>query len=431
MLVAPLAPAPCLPQTGCHAPAQPMRILVLASDIPATVSMPGSPRLMSLCRGLAKSHCLTLVARSDQGERHRAFVADSTAAGTFDDLVTLAPPHGARWWGRQVHRLRREAHFVTRYRHSEYHREQCQIVRDLHARHQFDVVYADGLIMAQYVEDAKLDCSAVIDLHDSLTMLYGRAAGLERNSFRKVALKLEARSIARLERTLSTVFAAIITNSAVDEAYMRSLDRHANAITIPNGVDSEFFGGSHDDGDPHKLVFTGVMNYAPNEDAVVYFCDEILPLIQERSPNAEFWIVGKDPTPKVLELGMLPGVHVTGGVPDVRPFLDGSGVFVSPIRYGAGVKNKVLAALAMGRGVVATSVSLEGLDLTDNEHLLVADEPTAFAAKVCGLIERPAAAVRLGRAGQAHVRASYSWDHSAEVLERTLRGATAGRTRAQ
>ncbi len=407
-----------------------MKILVLAYDIPATVSMPGSPRLMSLCRGLAKSHRLTLVARSDGAERHRAFVADPTGASIFEDFLTLPQPHAATWWGLQVHRLRREAHFITRYRNPEYHREQCRVVRDLDARKRFDLVYADGLIMAQYVEGAGLECPAVIDLHDSLTMLYRRAADLESNRFRRVALRLEARSIARLERSLSTVFSAIITNSAVDEAYVRSLDRHANAITIPNGVDSEFFGGSGSEGDPRKLLFTGVMSYAPNEDAVVYFCDQILPLIQARKPEAEFWIVGKNPSPEVHALGKRPGVHVTGGVPDVRPFLDASGVFVSPIRYGAGVKNKVLAALAMGRAVVATSVSLEGLDLRDNEHLLVADLPTEFAEKICGLIERPTAAARLGQAGQAHVRARYSWDHSVEVLDQTLRGAADSRTRA-
>jgi glycosyltransferase involved in cell wall biosynthesis len=403
-----------------------MNILVLAYDVPATVNMPGSPRLFSLCRGLAKSHSLTLVARSSSQERHRAFVSDPAVAGVFDEFVPLAQPSGTNWRDRQIHRIRRGAHFVTRYRYPKFHQEQCQVLREVHARKRFDMIYADGLIVAQYVEDAGMNCAAIIDLHDSLAMLYSREVRLERNPVRKIALMSEARSIANLERVLSRAFGAIITNSPVDEAFIRSLDQGANAITIPNGVDSAFFGGSQDEGDSRKLIFTGVMSYAPNEDAAVYFCDAILPLIQDQKPDAEFWIVGKDPSPMVIGLGRRRGVHVTGGVPDIRPYLDKAGVFVSPIRYGAGVKNKVLAALAMGRAVVASSVSLEGLDLQDDKHLLVADNPRNFADRVIGLMKHPETRTRLGQSGQAHVRANYSWDYSANLIDRTIHEVAAG-----
>jgi len=131
-------------------------------------------------------------------------------------------------------------------------------------------------------------------------------------------------------------------------------------------------------------------------------------------------VVGKDPTEKVQLLAQRPGVHVTGGVPDVRPFLEAAGIFVCPLRFGAGVKNKILAALAMQKAVVATRVSLEGLDLREDKHVTAADDARTFAAQVIRLIEDPNMAARLGRNGQAYVRAEYSWERNAAQFEGIL-----------
>jgi glycosyltransferase involved in cell wall biosynthesis len=165
------------------------------------------------------------------------------------------------------------------------------------------------------------------------------------------------------------------------------------------------------------------MNYGPNEDAAIHFAENILPLIQQRQPEAQFWVVGQDPTERVRRLSELPGVHVTGGVPDVRPYLEKAGIFVCPLRYGTGVKNKLLAALAMQKPVVATRRSLDGLDLRENDDLLVADEQAEFAAKVVQLIENPDHARRLASSGRAFVGDRYSWESSARTLEDVLQGA--------
>ena len=398
-----------------------MNILVLGSEIPATAGMPGSPRLFSLCRSLSAHHRLTLVAFSKDRERYESFRDDPMAARVFEEIVVLpeAPAHS--WWRQQVHRLRQEASFVTRSRTPAYFAAQRQRIRDIWARGRFDVMYADGLPVSQYLMEAGLECPAIIDLHDCFTLLYYRTMQAERRWLRKMALYAESRSIARLERSLSRVFSRIITNSNVDEAYLKTLDPAANTLTIGNGVDSGFFGPSSAESDMAKLVFTGVMDYGPNEDAAVYFGEAILPLIREHHPDVQFWVVGKDPTERVRALAAHPGVRVTGGVPDVRPYLQSAGVFVCPLRFGAGVKNKLLAALAMNKAVVATRLSVEGLDLREYEDLLLADDPSEFAAKVVQLIENPHYARRLGKAGQAAVRDKYSWERSAKLIEDTLR----------
>jgi len=205
--------------------------------------------------------------------------------------------------------------------------------------------------------------------------------------------------------------------------YLKGVAPAAHTLTIGNGVDTAFFSPAETEGDLRHLLFTGVMNYGPNEDAAIHFAESILPLIQQRQPEAQFWVVGKDPTAKVRQLSEHPGVHVTGGVPDVRPYLEQAGIFVCPLRYGTGVKNKLLAALAMQKPVVATRQSLDGLDLREHEDLLVADEPAEFAAKVVQLIEDPDHARRLATSGRAFVGDRYSWESSARTLEDVLQGA--------
>jgi glycosyltransferase involved in cell wall biosynthesis len=383
--------------------------------------MPGSPRLFSLCRGLSARHSLKLVTLNSSEERYQAFHADPMAAGVFEDIVMLPSAPPSERFGQQLHRLRRQPFFITRYRTPRFHAEQCRRIRDIYLDGGFDAIFADGVAEAQYVEDADLHCPAVIDLHDCITLFVNRMRENEPRWWRRMQLYAESRSIARCEAALSRTFGAVITNSPVDEQFMKLLDPTANTMTIGNGVDSDFFGASEVKTDMSKVVFTGVMSYKPNEDAALYFGTSILPLIRQRYPEMQFWVVGKDPGPEVRALADRPGIHVTGGVPDVRPYVHTAGVFVSPLRYGTGIKNKLLAALAMEKAVVATRHTTEGLDVRDGEHLLVADEPAAFAAKVIQLLEDPAYARRLAKSGQAFVRARYSWETSARMLEDTLR----------
>jgi glycosyltransferase involved in cell wall biosynthesis len=285
--------------------------------------------------------------------------------------------------------------------------------------------------MSQYVMDSVLDRPAVIDLHDCLTLLFDRTMRMERHWLRKLGRYLTVRSMARVERSLSRAFSTIITNSQVDGDYLKSIAPAANTLTIGNGVDTAYFSPAATAGDPRQLIFTGVMDYGPNEDAALHFAENILPLIQQRRPDAEFWVVGKNPTERVRRLSARPGVHVTGGVPDVRPYLAQAGVFVCPLRYGTGVKNKLLAALAMRKPAVATPRSLEGLELREHEHLLVADEPADFAACVVQLMGDADLASRLAERRRSFVERRYSWDSSAKELEEVLEGAVRrGRARA-
>jgi sugar transferase (PEP-CTERM/EpsH1 system associated) len=398
-----------------------MKMLVVAGDLPASSQMPGSPRLYSLARELSRHHELHLAARCASPERLDWFMREAAAGPVFRSVTVLpSPPAEASWWNRQRHRARMAAYFETRYLHPEYHRETCERVQELAIKEKADLLYVDSLVMAQYVESDQR-VPAFIDVHDSLTLLFNRLVKAELRWRRKALLYLQAREVAGLERSLAERFSLVVTNSPVDESMFKRLCPSARTLTIGNGVDTGFFSPSGEAIRPERLVFTGVLGYGPNEDAAIYFCETILPLIREARPEVEFWIVGSAPSPAVRSLGQLPGVHVRGDVPDVRPYLQSAGVFVCPLRVGAGVKNKILAALAMAKPLVATRVSVEGLDLRAEHDLLVADDPRGFADHVIGLLRNPRYGAGLGRNGQTSVRESYSWRASADALDGALR----------
>ena len=397
-----------------------MKVLVVGWDIPASTAMPGSPRLFSLCRGLSRNHELHLITRCSSEERYQWFLNDSAAPGVFKSITILPdPPSAATWWNRQRHRFHRAAYFDNRYRHPSYHGQVRETIQSLATKEHVDIAYVDGLVMSPYTESTPRR-PAFIDLHDSLTLLFTRMMKAEHDLKKKFMLYLQAKDVARSERSLADRFSLILTNSPIDEAAIKNLSPSARTLTIRNGVDTEFFTPNGGSVRPKRLVFTGVLSYEPNEDAVIYFCETILPSIRARVPDVEFWIVGSEPTARVRSLVQLPGVHVTGSVPDVRPYLDSAAVFVCPLRSGAGVKNKILAALAMGKPLVATRLSLDGLDFTEEHDLLVADDSESFADKVVRILSDRVCGEALGKHGQRSVKQRYSWRVSTEMLDDVL-----------
>jgi sugar transferase (PEP-CTERM/EpsH1 system associated) len=406
-----------------------MRILVLAPDVPATSRMPGSPRLFNLCRELARRHELFLFTRCSSEERHRAFLEDPSTSGVFARVELLPEPPAPDWLGQQWHRARLAAYFETRYRQPQYHQSIRERLSEFCARERVDLVYVDILPMTQYA-DRSFGVPAIVDLHDSLTLLGRRTVGAARGLRERALARLGLLSMQRLERRLARTFDLAITNSVVDERVLREVCAGLRTLTIPNGVDMEYFRPDDTPEEGERIVFTGVMDYAPNEDAALHFAREIFPMVKAKRPRAEFWIVGSGPSAAVQALAGTGGIHVTGKVEDIRPYVRGAAVFVSPLRVGSGVKNKVLAAMAMGKAVVATPLSADGLDVADGREVALAQDPRAFADRVASLLADEAERRRLGENALACVRAKYSWRAMGEMLEGALRDVVASSARA-
>jgi glycosyltransferase involved in cell wall biosynthesis len=403
-----------------------MKILVLSPDVPATSRMPGSPRLFSLCRELSRLHELFLVTYCSSHERYQSFLNDATTSHVFTRVEVLPDPPPARWWGQQWHRVHLAAHFETRYRHAAYFKSIRDRIGGLCFQERIELIYVDILPMTQYI-DGKKGIPAIVDLHDSLTLLSRTMLKAKRGWRNRLSVYLGLISVQHLERSLGKTFDLIMTNSVVDENVIKELSTTLNTLTITNGVDMEYFSPDTSVAEEDKIVFTGVMGYAPNEDAALHFVEDILPLVRAKRPEVQFWIVGSEPSERVKALTRISGVHVTGKVDDVRPYVRSATVFVCPLRVGSGVKNKILAAMAMQKATVATSMSIDGLDLADNREVLLADDPQDFAGKVVRLLTDQKTAQQLGVNGLARVQGQYSWGAMGKELETAIQSMMASR----
>ncbi len=220
----------------------------------------------------------------------------------------------------------------------------------------------------------------------------------------------------RYERQICQRADRVIAVSEADREALLRLDPHLQITVIPNGVDLDYYAAYSRDKDPqapdygrNALVFTGKMDFRPNVDAVTWFAHEVLPLIRREIDDATFLVVGKEPPPRVQALASLPGVTVTGFVPDIRAHIAAAAVYVVPLRMGGGTRLKVLEALAMRSPMVSTRLGCEGFPLNDGEEVLYADDAEAFARAVMTLLRDPAHRERLGQAGRRFVEATYGW----------------------
>lgn len=208
--------------------------------------------------------------------------------------------------------------------------------------------------------------------------------------------------------------------SEVDAATVRRATPGVPTVITPNGVDINYF---HTDEtverDNRTAIYLGDYKYFPNTDAVLYFAESILPLIRARRPDFRLVLVGKDAPPELLALQDDPGVTVAGLVPDTRPYLQSSAVFICPLRSGSGTRFKLMESLACGCPVVTTAVGCEGLGAVDGQHMLIRDTPQDFADAVLELLDNPARGHEIGQQGRQWVVRHHAWTRSASQLRET------------
>lgn len=216
----------------------------------------------------------------------------------------------------------------------------------------------------------------------------------------------------RFQRQVLRMVDVVMSVSEEDAAFTRT--RLPNPSTqvwvVPNGVDTEYFQPQSIEERQNRIIFCGAMDIFMNIDAVVWFAKNVFPKVREAIPDAEFWIVGRDPTPDVRALGAIPGVYVTGRVEDVRPYYAKAKVAVAPFRYGGGTKLKVLEAMALGVPVVATPIGSQGLGVEPGRHLFVADNSEVFSQQVIMLLEDEVLRRQIALNARRLVEQKYSWE---------------------
>lgn len=296
-------------------------------------------------------------------------------------------------------------------------REFSSAVEHVLAGHDVTTIFAFSGQMAQYLPE-NFAGQTVMDFVDMDSAKFAAYAQAARGPMRWL-MRREARLLGRFEREVAGRADASLFVSAAEATLFAASGAGGKVFAVENGIDTQYFDPAAAYERPKEtrplIVFTGQMDYRPNIDAVDRFARRILPLVRDSVPGACFTIVGRKPDRRVLALAALPGVLVTGEVPDIRGWLASAAVVVAPLGVARGVQNKVLEAMAMARPVVASPAAAEGIDHAG--AIRVADGISAFAAAVVELIGDPAGAAAIGRKARARAIERYGWEARLAALD--------------
>lgn len=231
---------------------------------------------------------------------------------------------------------------------------------------------------------------------------------------------LQYRMARNFESWMFTPYARTVVVTGRDEDELLSINPALKVEAIPNGIDLDFFQPQDTPREPATLLFTGNYEYAPNVDAALRLATDVLPKVGARLPTSgiapTLWLVGNAPPPELQRVAS-DGVIVTGRVPDVRPYLARATLFVSPLRLGAGIKNKVLEALAMGLTVVATPLSVDGIAVQHEREVLIAESDDDLVESIVRLLGDSALRAQLSATGRVLIEEQYSWSRVATAYE--------------
>ncbi|MDA8219859.1 MAG: glycosyltransferase [Dehalococcoidales bacterium] len=396
-----------------------MKILFLVPQLPYPLRKGAAIRTYYFLRWLAHAHSVSML----------AFAEDGAVPSELLDLcaeVRVVPPPARSLSDRLRDVFASPLPDLALRLYSEaYERE---LLRWL-AEESFDVVQAESLEMAlpwlrarEKAGGGKRPLGVFDDLNAEY-LLQWRAFRTDAGNPRRWAgaaySAIQTAKLRTFERRLCRDFERVVVVSAEDAAALRALRGDFEASVVPNGVDCDYFAfrppESAAEASP-QVVFTGTMDFRPNVDAVVWFTRSVFPLVRHELSDARFVVVGNSPAPAVRQLASLPGVEVTGPVPDVRPYLTASAVYAVPMRIGGGVRLKVLEAMAAGIPVVSTSLGCAGTTAEAGRHFLRADREDDFARAVVGVLRREGALAEMVREARELVEARYHWGHLCPLL---------------
>lgn len=383
-----------------------MRILFLTGRLPYPPTRGDRLRAYHFMRVLSRQHKITLL----------SFIADDSETGNIGPLREFCEDiqlvHRGQLYSTTttVMNLWRPAPFQSLYYRSSVMQG---AVDRLLERRRFDLVYVHLFRMAQFVAERRQPYR-ILDLTDAISTEIERSLPYRDAKWRLI-YRAELPRMRRYEREIVDHFDETWLISNAERRQILHERQNERVLVVPNGVDTGRYRPSGRTTDAPQLIFVGHMGVSHNVDAAEYLTNEILPLVRKSVPEVRLNLVGAEPAAEVQALGGMPGVKVLGHVVDLNAALNDATLFVAPLRFAAGVQNKVLEAMAAGLPVVTTSYVNAGLEARDGEHLTVADDTDQAAQAIISLLHDPQARNRLGKAGREFVLQRYRWE---DVLDR-------------
>ena len=385
-----------------------MKILFVCHRFPYPPKRGGKIRPFNMIAHLSKTHEVTVASlvRSDaEGEDgvglrhhcHKYYMEKITAPAAIVRMVARLPTAVPSSMG----------YF--------YSPRLARHIRQELAAKDFDLIVVHCSSVAPYVASVR-GVPKILDFGDMDSQKW-----LEYPKYRRFPLsmgyRLEGMKMQRAEKHLARKFDYCSCTTRAEMDTLNAYNVGVPTTWFPNGVDHEFFQPTTAAYEPDTICFVGRMDYFPNQECMLDFCANTLPLIRHRRPGVKLTIIGADPSADIRQLGTLEGVTVTGSVPDVRPHVVRSAVNVAPLNIARGTQNKILESLAMGVPVVASDRAAAGIDAVAGEHFLTASSPQEYADSISRLLENPAERQEFAAAGRARVLSHHDWHASMTRLD--------------
>jgi len=389
-----------------------MNILQITPQIPYPPTDGGKIGIFNITKHLAlRGHNITLVAISrdkQQGDlsKLRRYCqlevvyknTNNSALGAVTSLFSHVPYNISKYHSRRVeHKL---AELITAQR--------------------FDIVHIDHLHMAHYGQFVKerFGLPIVLREHNVEMIIMKRFYEEQTNPILKLYAYLQYKKLRRYEPAICERFDMCVMITKDDEARLKHLSAKAKTVVITAGIDTVLSQSMQTiPEEPYSLLLLGPFHWLPSRDGLIWFYRKVFPKVVERCPSVRFYIIGKD-VPAEVHTAHHANVIVTGYVPDVKPYIVRSQVCIVPLRIAGGMRIKILELLSMSKAVVSTSIGCEGIEVTDGEHLLVADTEDAFANSIIALFRDEERRRTLGQKGRALMIERYRWETIAEQLEK-------------
>ena len=277
----------------------------------------------------------------------------------------------------------------------------------------FQVLHVESLLMSTYVKNITT-IPKVYDAHNIESDILYRTF-INKFSIKSVLTFIDYLKNKKYEKDTIRSFDACISVSENDGKRLGAMGAK-NLMMLPNCVDLDYFYPIERKDFSPKIVFTGLMNWYPNVDAVKSFCRNAYPVLKEKIPQIKFYMVGRNPVSTLQELEKHNDIFITGEVPDVRPFISNSDVCIVPLRIGGGTRLKILEYFAMEKPVISTSIGAEGIDVVDGKHLIIEDDISKFPDRINELLNDPEYARYIAKNGRKLVEEKYSWSQYGEKL---------------
>jgi sugar transferase (PEP-CTERM/EpsH1 system associated) len=388
-----------------------VRILYVCHRFPFPPRRGGKIRPFNMIRHLSARHEVVVAApvRSAEEAREGAGLADYCLAYH----TALVKP----WvqWARMLARLPSPRPSSFGYFYSG---DLARQIRHAAGQTKFDLIFVHCSSAAPYVARMR-GIRKILDFGDMDSqkwLEYARSKPLPLSA----GYWLEGHKLQIEERRLARCFDWCTATTRAEWETLKRLEPGVASDWFPNGVDAEYFAPGGIAYEPSTICFVGRMDYYPNQEAMLSFCAQLWPRLRALKPRLQLLIVGAEPSVAVRRLGGLPGVTVTGSVPDVRPFMQRSALMVAPLRIARGTQNKILEAMAQGLPVLTSPAAAGGVDALPGEHLHVADTPQEWIAGILRVLNDPAERARLAAAGRQRVLSHHAWDASMRRLDNIL-----------